>query len=56
MAKQESSVESFTAGRVILITRLALSAILFTNGDEKFGQKKVELIGRFVFSCSRLFQ
>ena len=28
----------------------------FTNGDEKFGQKKVELIGRYVFNCSRLFQ
>ena len=37
-------------------TRLILSAILFTNGDEKCGQKKVELIGRYVFNCSRLFQ
>ena len=26
-----------------LSSRLVLSAILFTNGDEKFGQKKVEL-------------
>ena len=28
----------------------------FTNGDEKFGQMKVELIGRYVFNSSRLFQ
>ena len=37
-------------------TRLVLSAILFTNWDENCGQKTVELISRYVFNCSRLFQ
>ena len=29
----------------------ARTAIFFTNGDKKFGQKKVELIGSYVFNC-----
>ena len=37
-------------------TRLVLSVILFTNGDERFGQQKVQFIGRYVFNCSRLLK
>ena len=49
-------IEFGCSKRVFVLGSIVLSAILLTNGDEKFGQKKVELIGRYVFNCSRLFQ
>ena len=50
MAKQESSVENF-AGSGLKYTAHTQCHFDY-NGDEKMGQRKVELIGSYVFNIA----
>jgi len=50
MAKQEN----FSSLKVAYCSRFVVAGILVVNCDENFGQKKVELIDRYVFNFSTL--
>ena len=47
---------SLEAAYEMYMVRTRCQLILVTNGDQKFGHRKVEVIGGYVFNCSRLFQ
>lgn len=41
--------------KLLDVAGFLLAAIMLANKNDKFGQKKVELTGKYVFNFSRLF-